>query len=80
VQTTKADAFYIISLTKPNGTIRASSPLLAKEGDILTFLGSAGEVGPLEWRWTADRVWEADVPEEALNGVDYAWAYKVKYM
>lgn len=41
LQTTKSDAFYIISLTYPtNGTIRTSLPLPVKDGDIVTFLGN----------------------------------------
>lgn len=40
-QTTKSDAFYIISLEYPtNGTIRTSLPLPVKDGDIVTFLGN----------------------------------------
>lgn len=41
MQTTKPDAFYIISLTYPtNGTIRTSLPLPIVEGDVVTFLGN----------------------------------------
>ncbi|KAF8916474.1 alpha-L-fucosidase-domain-containing protein [Mucidula mucida] len=77
--TTKPDAFYITSLAYPvNGTIRSTSPLPLKEGDVATFLGPNITQKALCWTWN-DGVFELYADEAELKGVEDAWAFKITY-
>ncbi|KAK0442753.1 glycoside hydrolase [Desarmillaria tabescens] len=79
-QTTKPDAFYIISLSYPiNGTLRSVSPLPLKDGDVATFLGPNQSPKELAWSWSENGVFELVADEEVLAMVQDAWAFKITY-
>ncbi|THH10865.1 hypothetical protein EW146_g8237 [Bondarzewia mesenterica] len=75
--TTKPDAFYIIALARPNGTLSTAAPVPITHGDKITMLGGTGRA--LNWTTSDDGIVSVSVHGEDLDSVQYAWAFKVTY-
>jgi alpha-L-fucosidase len=71
--TTKPDAFYISSLTKPGSKLTVSAPVPIRSGDKVTMLGYAK---PLTWTTTGSSL-VIDVPAAATAAGQYAWVFKI---
>ncbi|TRM64400.1 glycoside hydrolase [Schizophyllum amplum] len=79
--TTKADAFYILSLSYPEGGVISSSlPLPLKQGDKATFLGIDSAEKELDWQWTNDGVFMLYADEDDLKQVEDVWAFRIAYV
>lgn len=74
--TTTPDAFYIIALTRPSGSLKTSKPVPILEGDVVTLLGGSGVV--LGWR-KEEQGLVIDVGEDELELVESAWAFRIQY-
>ncbi|CUA69605.1 fucosidase, alpha-L-1, tissue [Rhizoctonia solani] len=75
--TTTSEAFYVISLSRPEGgVIRTGMPIPLLEGDEVRLLGGSGKA--LEWTNENGEV-VVQVGEEEVGLVEYAWALKISY-
>ncbi|KAF1965624.1 glycoside hydrolase [Bimuria novae-zelandiae CBS 107.79] len=77
--TTTLDAFYILVLSKPNGTLVLDSPVPWIEGDEVRVVGGskAGAVVPSRKGDGGGVV--MDVSEEIAAADQYAWVFKIEY-
>lgn len=73
------DAFYIISLTKPIGSVVVDVPIPILPGDTIAMIG-AGNGTILEWSSTSDGSISIEVPAPLVDAGKYAWAMKVNYV
>jgi alpha-L-fucosidase len=76
--TTTLDAFYILVMSKPNGTLVLESPVPWIEGDDVKVVGGskAGTVVP-SGRQNGSVV--IDVGEEVADADEYTWVFKIEY-
>ncbi|KAH6684291.1 putative alpha-L-fucosidase [Halenospora varia] len=73
------NAFYIISLTKPMGSVIVDVPIPILPGDTISMIG-AGNGTVLEWSSTPDGSISIEVPAALADAGKYAWAMKVNYV
>ncbi|KAG8695553.1 hypothetical protein FRC09_009085 [Ceratobasidium sp. 395] len=70
--------FCIVSFDRPTDSLLVvDRPVPILPGDTITMLG-AENVGPLAWSYRDGKL-AVVVPDEALESVQYAWAFKVAY-
>lgn len=73
------DAFYILSLEKPqNGSLVVDAPVPILKGDKLTLLGLGANATNLSWTKNGEGI-KINVPESAVDAVQYCWVFKVAY-
>lgn len=77
--TQNADAFYILTLYPPNGTLVLDSPVPYVQGDEVTVVGGemAGSVVPS--RLMGNGSLELTVSEEVKMADQYAWVFKIDF-
>ncbi|KAL3418009.1 glycoside hydrolase family 29 protein [Phlyctema vagabunda] len=73
------DAFYILSLVKPNGTLVVDSPVPILEGDTISMIG-AGNGTLLDWSANEAGGISIVVPSGLADAIQYCWAMKVNYL
>ena len=73
------DAFYIISLAQPNGSILLDSPVPWVAGDSVTVVGgnSKGAVVPSEMLSNGSLM--LNIPSQVQDADEYAWVFKISY-
>ncbi|KAG8876596.1 hypothetical protein FRB97_004072 [Tulasnella sp. 331] len=77
--TQTARTFCIISLDKPiNGSFNIDRLVPVTDGDTITLLGGCHAGQNLTWRYEGQLL-TIDVPEEAVDKIDHAWAFQVTY-
>ena len=76
--TTTTDAFYIIAISRPAGSLDTAAPVPIIEGDQVTLLGGSG--AHLAWSIDKKGILHIDVSDEDLNEIDLpAWAFQITY-
>ena len=77
--TKNQDAFYILSLAKPNSTIVLNSPVPWVHGDNVMVVGGkrAGTVVPTKKLGNGSLVMNID--KSVANGDQFAWVFKIPY-
>ena len=73
------DAFYIISLVQPNGSIVLDSPVPWIAGDLVTVVGgnSSGAVVPSEMLGNESLM--LNISSQVQEADEYAWVFKISY-
>lgn len=73
------NAFYILTLYPPNGTLVIDSPVPYVDGDTITVVGGnmSGTVVPS--RLMANGSLEITISQEVVEADQYAWAYKIGF-
>jgi alpha-L-fucosidase len=77
--TATPDAFYILSMARPNSTIAIGSPVPWVQGDRVTVVGGkkAGTVVPSEQSKDGSLVLR--VNQEVADADEYTWVFKITY-
>jgi alpha-L-fucosidase len=73
------DAFYIISLTQPNGSIVLDSPVPWVQGDAVTVVGgnSSGDIVPSQKLSSGSLM--LNISSEVQQADAFAWVFKISY-
>jgi alpha-L-fucosidase len=74
------DAFYVISLTQPNGSIVLDSPVPWVEGDAVTVVGgnSSGTVVPSQLLSNGSLM--LNIFNQVQQADEFAWVFKIPYV
>ncbi|KAJ3553679.1 hypothetical protein NM688_g3482 [Phlebia brevispora] len=76
--TTTADAFYIIAISRPTGSLKTAAPIPITGGDHVVLLGGPGN--PLSWSVADAGVLSVDVSDAELDMVNLpTWAFEITY-
>lgn len=77
--TTTQDAFYILVLERPNGTLALESPIPWVEGDAVKIVGGnmSGEVVPSSM--SEDGTVVLNVGDEVADADVFTWVFKIEY-
>lgn len=77
--TTTADAFYVLVMSRPNGTLALNSPIPWVNGDEVKVVGGskAGTVVPSQRADNGSFLLE--VSEELVAADEYTWVFKIEY-
>lgn len=76
--TTTLDAFYVLVMSKPNGTLVLESPVPWIEGDEVKVVGGSKEGTVVPSRGQNGSV-VIDVNEEVADADEYTWVFKIEY-
>lgn len=77
--TTTRDAFYIVALGSPDGTLALESPIPWVEGDQVRIVGGKMAGGVIPSSRLQNGTLVLDVGDEVSSADEYAWVFKIEY-
>ncbi|PVH99546.1 glycoside hydrolase family 29 protein [Periconia macrospinosa] len=74
------DAFYILSLTKPTGSVlRIEADIPVLDGDRISLLGFGDDGMDLAWSFD-DGALSIEFDQDRLDEAEYCWVFKIEYV
>lgn len=73
------DAFYILCMARPNGTLTLESPVPWVQGDQVTVVGGSQKGAVVPTRMSSNGSLTIDVSDEVAEADKWTWVFKITY-